>query len=74
MKKVRLCDQYAVCVTSFQFFGESTDFHEMWLNIMQLEAPPHPRNFLFLTISNNNMADARTCQVEVTEVPLTLEY
>jgi hypothetical protein len=36
--------------------------------------PPQPCTFLFLTISNNNMTDAQTCEVGVTLVPLDLYH
>jgi hypothetical protein len=50
----------------FQFLNQWTDFRKFVTKFM-------PRNFQYTTVSSNNIAYARTYEVEVTLVPLNLE-
>jgi hypothetical protein len=56
-------------VATSPFLEQWTDFHERHTIGKQFQ----PRIFLlFSTLGNNNMADARTCDVEATLAPLNL--
>lgn len=55
-----LCDQNAICIYNpFLRLNQATDFHETLYEVYAI-------TYQFLTIGNNNMAEARICEVVAT--------
>jgi hypothetical protein len=47
-----------ICVSLFQLLNQWTDLHEILCECYANGGLPNPKNFNFLQISNNNMAEA----------------
>jgi len=62
----------SACVCpAFQFLKQLIDFHEIWCKCCPWRTLQSPY-FDFPTITNNNIADERRCEVEATLAPLIL--
>jgi hypothetical protein len=61
---------FCLCVPPLKLLNQVTDLREIWYECYATGG--HSNLALLSTVSNNNMADARTCEVGATLAPLNV--